>query len=466
MPRPLPDDTFPLVVVSNRLPVAFREDDAGHRVAMLSPGGLVAALAPALAGHGVAWVGWDGTNDGGEEALLVEDFTLYPVALSQKMVEDHYEGFSNSTVWPLFHDVGVLPEYCSPWWEGYRVVNEMFATRVASITAPGATVWIHDYQMMLLPALIRTLRPDVTIGYFHHIPFPDGAGLQPLPQHLEVLQGLAGADVLGFQRDSDAANFQDALRLEGVDATGGNLPQVRVYPISVNTQAVSTAAAAPEVQRRATELRREWGSPDTVFLGVDRLDYTKGIPERLEAYEKLLSDGLVSAEDAVFVQVGSPSRENVDAYQALSESIDSLVSRINHAYPGTARAAIVYVAENLSREEMLALFVAADVMVVTSLADGMNLVAKEFVACRQDDSGVLVLSKNTGAADHMAQALLVDPYDIDDIAGAMGRAMVMPPSEVAHRMGILRADVTEHDVDSWATTILADLALIQAHSPR
>jgi trehalose 6-phosphate synthase len=239
-----------------------------------------------------------------------------------------------------------------------------------------------------------------------------------------------------------------------------------VYPISVDAQAVSTAAAAPEVQRRATELRREWGSPHTVFLGVDRIDYTKGIPERLEAYEKLLSDGLVSAEDAVFVQVGSPSRENVDAYQALSESIDSLVSRINHAYPGTARAAIVYVAENLSREEMLALFVAADVMVVTSLADGMNLVAKEFVACRQDDSGVLVLSKNTGAADHMAQALLVDPYDIDDIAGAMGRAMVMPPSEVAHRMGILRADVTEHDVDSWATTILADLALIQAHSPR
>jgi trehalose 6-phosphate synthase len=450
--------TFPLVVVSNRLPVSFSIDETGGKVPTLSPGGLVAAVAPALRGKNAAWVGWDGTDFGATEAFIAEDITLFPVSLSASLVERHYEGLSNGTLWPLFHDVGVEPEFDPSWWEAYREVNATCAARAAEVTDPGGIVWVHDYQMMLVPALLRKLRPDVTIGYFHHIPFCRPETLAALPEHAQLLEGLAAADIVGFQRNQDRDNFTDAVNTAQLGAA-----RAETYPISLDFEAVSTAAADPAVRARATKLREEWGNPTTVFLGVDRIDYTKGIPERLEAFEALLQSGHLSVDDCVMVQAGSPSRENVPSYQALRARIENIVSRINAAFPSSqGRPAVVYTAQNLERAEMLALFVAADVMVVSSLRDGMNLVAKEFVACRNEDSGVLILSPFTGAADRMVDALIADPSDQSELAAAMVSATTMTPAEQKKRMAALRHEVRTHDVAWWADQILGDLASLRS----
>jgi trehalose 6-phosphate synthase len=447
-----------LVVISNRLPVSISIDETGGKVPTLSPGGLVAAVAPALRGKNSAWVGWDGTDSGTTEAFIAEDITLFPVSLSASLVERHYEGFSNGTLWPLFHDVGVEPEFDPSWWEAYLEVNATCAARAAEVTDPGGIVWVHDYQMMLVPALLRKLRPDVTIGYFHHIPFCRPETLAALPEHAQLLEGLAAADIVGFQRNQDRDNFTDAVNTAQLGAA-----RAETYPISLDFEAVSTAAADPAVRARATKLREEWGNPTTVFLGVDRIDYTKGIPERLEAFEALLQSGQLSVDDCVMVQAGSPSRENVPSYQALRARIENIVSRINAAFPSSeGRPAVVYTAQNLERAEMLALFVAADVMVVSSLRDGMNLVAKEFVACRNDDSGVLILSPFTGAADRMVDALLADPSDQPELAAAMVSATTMTPAEQTRRMAALRSEVRTHDVAWWADQILSDLASLRS----
>ncbi len=450
--------TFPLVVVSNRLPVSFSIDETGGKVPTLSPGGLVAAVVPALRGKNSAWVGWDGTDSGDTAAASAEDITLFPVSLSASLVERHYEGFSNGTLWALFHDVGVDPEFDSTWWEAYVKVNATCAARAAEVTDPGGIVWVHDYQMMLVPALLRKLRPDVTIGYFHHIPFCRPETLALVREHAELLGGIAAADIVGFQRDQDRDNFTDAVSTAQLGAV-----RAETYPISLDFEAVSTAAADLAVRARATGLREEWGNPTTVFLGVDRIDYTKGIPERLEAFEALLQSGHLSVDDCIMVQAGSPSRENVPSYQALRLRIEDLVTRINGAFQSSkGRPAVVYTAQNLERSEMLALFVAADVMVVSSLRDGMNLVAKEFVACRNDDSGVLILSPFTGAADRMVDALIADPTRRPDLEAAMVGAMAMTPAEQKKRMAALRSEVRTHDVAWWADQILSDLASLRS----
>jgi trehalose 6-phosphate synthase len=449
--------TFPLVVVSNRLPVSFSIDETGAKAPSLSPGGLVAAVAPALRGKKSAWVGWDGTDSGETDVSVVEDITLFPVSLRTELVERHYEGFSNGTLWPLFHNVGVEPQFDSSWWEAYREVNATCADRAAEVTDPGGIVWVHDYQMMLVPALLRKSRPDVTIGYFHHIPFCQPEALEMLPEHVQLLQGVMAADIVGFQRDQDRDNFwaaESRIRQGGVRA--------ETYPISIDFEVVSSSAADPGVLERAQELRVEWGNPITVFLGVDRIDYTKGIPERLEAFESLLRSEEISVEECVMVQAGSPSREGVVAYQELAVRIENIVQRINANFRTTSgRPAVVYGAENLERAEMLALFVAADVMVVSSLRDGMNLVAKEFVACKRDEAGVLVLSPHTGAADRMVEALIADPTIPGELAQALLDAQSMELSEQRQRMVALRSEVRTHDVSRWAAQILEDLASLR-----
>lgn len=450
--------TSALVVVSNRLPISYTVSAEGEKAASLSPGGLVAALGPALAGTGASWIGWDGTAGGPEEPIELEGFHIDPVSLSAELIAGHYEGFSNSTLWPLLHDVGVPAQFSAQWWDSYRVVNEMFADRTAAVAAEGAVVFIQDYHLMLLPALLRTRRPDLTLGYFHHIPFPGPQPLEAFPQRKELLEGLLGANIVGFQRQRDVEAFQESVTASGATPTSTHAVSVGAYPISIDTAGVSQAAQATDVHSRARDMRAKWGHPTHVFLGVDRLDYTKGILERLLAFEELLASGAASATTTVFVQAGSPSRESVEQYRALSIEIDEIVARVNATYPsGHNRGAIVYLRENLPREEMLALFVAADVMVVTSLADGMNLVAKEFVACRSDDSGVVILSTEAGAAEQMTEALLVDPRSQKQIVSAFETSLQMSPDEAATRMAALRRGVAMNDVASWAQAIIGDL---------
>jgi len=460
-----------VIVVSNRLPVDHSDDaEGGWR---RSPGGLVAALEPVLQSTGGAWVGWPGTADLEVAPFAFDGISLVPVTLSDEDVELYYEGFSNDTIWPLYHDVISPPAYHREWWDAYVRVNERFAQAAASVAAPGATVWVQDYQLQLVPRLLRELRPDVVIGYFHHIPFPAYGIYSQLPWRRQVLEGLLGADVIGFQRTTDAGNFATAVRRQlGLETKSGavrvpgpdgseRLAVAKAYPISIDAALYDEIARRPEVQERAREIRESLGNPRTILFGVDRLDYTKGIMHRLKAYGELLAEHRLDVEDVTLVQVASPSRERVAAYMQLRDEIELTVGRINGDHDTVGHSAIRYLHHSYPREEMVALYLAADVMLVTALRDGMNLVAKEYVASRIDGRGALVLSEFTGAADELAQAVKVNPHDIEGLKHAIMTAVQMPPAEQARRMRALRRRVRDHDVADWSHRFLTDLDAVR-----
>ncbi|GAA4066241.1 hypothetical protein GCM10023065_18010 [Microbacterium laevaniformans] len=466
-----PKSKADMIVVSNRLPVDHDPSvEGGWR---RSPGGLVAALEPVLQQTGGAWVGWPGTAGLELEPFELDGMELVPVTLTDEDVELYYEGFSNDTIWPLYHDVISPPAYHREWWEAYVRVNERFAAAAASVAAPGAVVWVQDYQLQLVPRLLRALRPDVVIGYFRHIPFPAYGLFAQLPWRKHVLAGLVGADVIGFQRVQDAGNFTNAVRRQfGFETKSGAIRVVaddgsvrtavaKAYPISIDTQLYDEIARRPEVQARAKEIRASLGDPRTVIFGVDRLDYTKGIGHRLKAYGELLEEGRLDVEDVTLVQVASPSRERVAAYMQLRDEIELTVGRINGDHDTVGHTAIRYLHHSYPREEMVALYLAADVMLVTALRDGMNLVAKEYVASRIDSRGVLVLSEFTGAADELSQAVKVNPHDIDGLKDAIMAAVEMQPAEQARRMRGLRRRVRDHDVADWSRRFLADLDAVR-----
>ncbi|WP_308493715.1 alpha,alpha-trehalose-phosphate synthase (UDP-forming) [Microbacterium terrisoli] len=455
-----------LVVVANRLPVD-RDENGGWR---RSPGGLVSALEPVMRTVDGAWVGWPGQAGLHVDEFEFEGTRLVPVTLSAEEVEDYYEGFSNDTIWPLYHDVISVPRYRREWWNAYRKVNERFADAAAAVAASGATVWVQDYQLQLVPQLIRERRPDVTIGYFHHIPFPAYGLFSQLPWRRQVLEGLLGADVIGFQRTADASNFARAVHRQlrhETRASGIRIPRedgtirvalAKAFPISIDTASYIEMAARPDIQQRAIQIREELGNPAKILLGVDRLDYTKGIRHRMKAFGELLAEGWLSVQNATLVQVASPSRERVAAYVQLRDEIELMVGRVNGTYDTMGHTAIRYLHQAFPREEMVALYLAADVMLVTALRDGMNLVAKEYIASRIDNRGVLVLSEFTGAADELGSAVRINPHDIEGVKDAIMQAVEMAPAEQGRRMRKLRKRVQEHDVQAWSRSFLTALA--------
>ena len=458
-----------LVVVANRLPVDRIERSDGTEEWRTSPGGLVAALEPMMRNARGAWVGWPGQADLELAPFEIGGIDLIPVTLSAQEVAEYYEGFSNDTIWPLYHDVIAPPQYHREWWEAYTTVNRRFAEAAAEAAAPDGTVWVHDYQLQLVPQMLRELRPDVTIGYFHHIPFPAHGLYAQLPWRDQVLRGLLGADVIGFQRAQDATYFLTAVRrrlkyevrgsVVSVPTDGGNARRAvaRAFPISIDTTPYLELAARPDIRARAAEIRESLGNPSRILLGVDRLDYTKGIRHRIKAYGELLSEGRLRVEDVTLVQVASPSRERVDAYVHLRDEIELAVGRINGDNDTMGHTAIRYLHQGYPREEMVALYLAADVMLVTALRDGMNLVAKEYIATRADNHGVLVLSEFTGAADELRQAVLVNPHDIEGLKDAIMTAVEMPPKEQSRRMRALRRRVLDNDVNAWSSAFLRAL---------
>lgn len=458
-----------LVVVANRLPVDRVVDDSGEPSWRRSPGGLVTALEPVMRRADGAWVGWPGQPDIDVEPFEFEGTHLVPVRLSAEEVEKYYEGMSNDTFWPLYHDVIAEPRYRRVWWDAYVRVNQRFAEAAAAVAAEGAEVWVQDYQLQLVPRMLREMRPDLTIGYFHHIPFPAYGLYSQLPWRRQVLEGLLGADVIGFQRVADAGNFARAVRRVlryTTKATGITVPNedgttrnslAKAFPISIDAASYIELAQRPDIRARAAEIRAELGNPRKILLGVDRLDYTKGIRHRLKAFGELLADARVSVEDVTLVQVASPSRERVEAYVQLRDEIELTVGRINGDYDTMGHTAIRYLHQAYPREEMVALFLAADVMLVTALRDGMNLVAKEYVAARVDNRGVLVLSEFAGAADELPSAIRINPHDIDGMKDEIMRAIEMPPAEQGRRMRALRKRVIEHDVARWSRSFLEAL---------
>ncbi|WP_028636487.1 MULTISPECIES: trehalose-6-phosphate synthase [unclassified Nocardioides] len=458
-----------LVIVANRLPVDRVEEPDGSAGWRRSPGGLVSALEPVMRENDGIWIGWPGGTEQDLQPFQDDGLDLVPMTMTAEEISDFYEGFSNATLWPLYHDVVAKPEFHRKWWDAYVSVNRRFAERAAEVAAEHSTVWVHDYQLQLVPAMLRELRPDLRIGFYLHIPFPPNELFSQLPWRRQLLEGLLGADLVGFQLSGAAQNFIRLVRRRVGHKThrdlvylpDGRMVRAAAFPISIDATAYEDLARSPEVTERAKEIREAVGNPRRIFLGVDRLDYTKGIYARLRAFGELIAEGSLDVEDAVFVQVATPSREQVEQYRILRDDIERLVGRINGDLGKIGQPVIHYLHSSYPREEMAAFFRAADVMVVTPLRDGMNLVAKEYVACRFEDDGALVLSEFAGAAEELRQAWLVNPYDINGMKAALREAYDADGRDLARRMRAMRKTVTQHDVSAWARSFLHELSSVR-----
>jgi trehalose 6-phosphate synthase len=459
--------TSSFVVVANRLPVDQVVGPDGEVSWRRSPGGLVTALEPVLAHQNGTWIGWPGSpseSTAAQPAVDVDGVRLRPVPLTAEEIEKHYEGFSNSSLWPLYHDAVEQPVFKRKWWDAYQRVNRRFAEAAAEEAGPGAMVWVHDYQMQLVPSLLREMRPDLKIGFFLHIPFPPIELFAQLPRRIEVLKGLLGADLVGFQQPLAAQNFLRLTRhlldlrpKAGAVEVDGRQVLAGAFPISIDFAEMDELVQSEYVRERTRQIRQELGEPKVVILGVDRLDYTKGIEQRLKAFRELLHAGKLSVPETVMVQVATPSRERVEHYQVLRERVEQEVGRINGDFGRVGVPAVHYLYQSFSRSELAALFCAADVMMVTPLRDGMNLVSKEYVAARADERGTLVLSEFAGAAAELSQAFLCNPHDLDGVKDALLRGVNVHEDEAASRMRAMRRQVRLHDVRAWATTFLSAL---------
>jgi trehalose 6-phosphate synthase len=453
-----------LVVVANRLPLDDNAARDGACEWRRSPGGLTGALHSILQQAPATWVGWSGTAGPQPRVPSVGSVRLRPVELTVEERGGYYEGFANSTLWPLYHDAVQQPVFQREWWEAYRAVNQRFAEAAAEAAPRHAAVWVQDYHLQLVPRMLRDLRPDLLIGFFMHVPFPPPELFMQLPRRVELLHGMLGADLVGFQREQAAHNLaQLAQKLLGADATddaiqvGGRTVRTGAFPVSIDVAEMRALAGRPDVVAQARQLRHDLGESKRVLLSVDRLDYTKGIEHRLTAYRELLRDGHVKVRDTVLVQVAVPSRERVDSYRDLRDRIEGEVGRINGEYGRVGEPAIHYLNQPFDRTQLAALYQAADVMVVTPLRDGMNLVAKEFVAAREDGTGALVLSEFAGAAAELSEAFLVNPHDLDGLKQTLLRALKATPADLRARMTAMRRHLTEHDIYAWARAYLTAL---------
>jgi trehalose 6-phosphate synthase len=451
------------VVVANRLPVN-RVRREGTTTWRSSPGGLVSALAPILRERSGDWIGWPGFAGDVPEPFEFDGIRNRPVALTKRELGSFYEGFCNRTIWPLYHDAIRPPIFHRNWWRPYVEVNKRFADAAASTAARGATVWIHDYQLQLVPGQLRALRPDLRIGFFLHIPFPPVELFAQLPWRTEILEGLLGADVVGFQTRLGARNFRElSRRFCNASPVGGALRfegrkiRSRAFPISIDVEQYRTLAQDEETAARTAEFKRRVGKR-RILLGVDRLDYTKGIDTRLKAFGELLRSGRASGADCVFVQVAVPSRERVAEYKELRSNVGRIVGNINGEFGEIGQPVIHYLRRSQPMDQLVPLYAAADVMVVTPFRDGMNLVAKEYVASRPSPTGALILSEFAGAADELRSALLVNPHDVDGLVDAMDRALAMKPIEQARRMRALQRAINRNTVYDWAASFVDQLS--------
>jgi len=419
---------------------------------------------PVLREHPGAWIGWTGAARDGTRPFEHEGTLIHPVPLRAGLIERFYHGMCNRTFWPLYHDAIRTPEFSRMWWKAYVEANLLFARAASRQARDGDLVWVHDYQLQLVPAMLRKMRPGLRIGFFLHVPFPPEELFEWLPWREEVLEGLLGADLVGFQTFKGAQNFSRLARqyttAEGTDTElthGGRTINVNAFPISIDFDWFANHAEMPRTISAAADIRRRLGPTRKMLLAVDRLDYTKGIDMRLRAFEELLDEGKLDADKHVLVQIAVPSREGVGDYDALRTNVERIVGKINGQFSSPGAVAVHYFRRNLTREDLVPFYRAADVMLVTPLRDCMNLVAKEYIASRGGTSGVLVLSEFAGAARELRRALLVNPRDTEQVKGVILEALAMRPREARMRMAILRTIARRHDVEFWAQSFLRAL---------
>ena len=452
-----------VVVIANRLPVAYDADTEEWRT---SPGGLVAALTPILQETKGSWVGWSGVPDENFDEFEHSGIRQVPVPLSEDDYQGFYVGFCNGTLWPLYHDAIRAPEIHRHWWRPYVEVNQRFADVASGVIGEDDIAWVQDYQLQLVPGMLREKATAFRIGFYLHIPFPPVELFAKLPWREEILTGLLGSDVLAFQSRSSRTNFAVAARrLVGATGTSKELRwqgrdiTLQVSPIGIDTSTLGEMARSPEIEEMSRRIRSEMGEPSTIVLGVDRLDYTKGIDFRIRALQTMFDQRPDLMGEVTFVQLAVPSREDVAEYQKIRADIEGLVGRVNGDLAEIGRPPIHYLYRSVPFEELVAYYRAADVMLVTPLRDGMNLVAKEYVATRYDNTGALVLSEFAGAAEQLTEAYLVNPYDLNSLAGTLAEAIGASHGEGEMRMKALRSSVAAHDVFWWAKRCLGALGL-------
>jgi trehalose 6-phosphate synthase/phosphatase len=458
-----------LVILSNRLPVT---SDIADGEVVLSPasGGLATGLRGWHERYKGVWIGWPGTSKRlsaaqrrSLDAQLAER-RIVPVHLTRQEVREYYDEFSNGVLWPVFHYLLDRVPLGPTTWDSYRRVNERFADIVAEQYRPGDLVWVHDYQLLLVPGLLRRRLPDARIGFFLHIPFPAAEIFRILPWRRDLLEGLLGADLIGFHTYSYLQHFSSALAdLSGVEPEDSRVwvddRQVRfgIFPMGIDAATFRDLASSPAVEEELRAIRHD-AQGRRILLGIDRLDYTKGIRRRLLAIETLLQEDASLRDRIRLVQVAVPSRGEVPSYQEFRREIEGLIGRINGAYGTATSAPIHYVHQSISRDHLIALYRAADVMLVTPLRDGMNLVAKEFIASRVDDDGVLVLSEFAGAAEELHEAVSVNAYDVRDLATKIKEALALAADERSVRMKAMRRRVMAYDVHRWIDEFVDRLA--------
>src|SRR5918992_3126387 len=456
-----------LLIVSNRLPVTVRSEK-GHPRVRRSVGGLATGLRVPHERSGGLWIGWPGNLSRFDNAVCADidrqlrELRTVPVLLNEHEETVFYGHISNAVLWPLCHDrIDRMPLRVEGW-DVYESVNARFADVAAEHYRPGDLVWIHDYQLFRVPALLRARIPNARIAFFLHIPFPNPEIFFTLPTRRWLVEGMMGADLIGFHTRRYQGHFRAALRRlftlesnpDGIVRWNDRDIRIGVFPMGIDAKDFSERAAQPEVDAKVHEYKQE---NHRLLVGIDRLDYSKGIPRRLLALERLLTTHPEWRERIRFVQVAVPSRGGVAAYRAFRSEVEGLVGRINGEFGTPMWTPIHYMHRSVSTDVVLGLCRAADVLVVTPLRDGMNLVAKEFAASRIDDDGVLVLSEFAGAADELTDALLVNPYDIDGTAEAIHTALTMDPAERRRRMRALREQVSANDVHRWVSTFLDTL---------
>lgn len=459
-----------LLVVSNRLPLTTRRTGTEWH-ADLSSGGLVAALTPVMERAKGLWIGWPGDAPSGDatgrNALLrswEKEHRFVSVDLPARITRAFYEGYSNNTIWPLLHGFPTLVSFDRETWPAYRDANERFAAAILERTKPGDLVWIHDYQLMLVPSLLRAARPGIKIGFFLHVPFPPAEVFRILPQREEVLHGLLGSDLIGFQTHEHLGAFRRTLlqvlgaesRMDRVEIDG-RVVSLAAHPIGIVTDEWERLVSADTgVAKRVADLRARHAGRQLV-LAVDRLDYTKGIPERLRAFRHFLVTRPEWRGRVTMIQIAVPSRERIPRYVELRREVSELVGELNGELGTATWNPVIYLRRSVSRSELAALYAAADIAWVGSLRDGMNLVAKEFVACQQDRAGVLLLSEFAGAAGEMGEAIRVNPYDEQGSADALERALMMPEDERHERQGALLGRVRRSNALAWAEGFVSEL---------
>ena len=460
-----------LYIISNRLPLKVSKTDNEYMYER-SEGGLATGLGSLQDFEEKKWIGWPGIFSDNEEekeeiraGLLPENF--HPVFLSEDQIHDYYEGYSNSMIWPLCHYFYTYIQYETKFWESYQEVNRLFCDEAVKIIKPGDMVWIQDYQLMLLPALLRERIEGISIGYFHHIPFPSYELFRVLPERAEILKGLLGADLIGFHTHDYMRHFiSAAYRVLGIDSDldeihfNDRVIHVDAFPMGINYDLHHDAILDKTVQKMAIQFRQNFGNHKLV-LSVDRLDYSKGIIHRLKGFAQFLENNPEYRGKVSLVMVVVPSRDSVDRYADLKTKIDEMIGSLNGLYSSLNWSPVYYFYRGFPFEELMALYHIANFALVTPVRDGMNLVAKEYIAVKRNEPGMLILSEMAGAAAELKQAIIINPNNIDEIEEALLEALKMPEEEKKTRMDMMRQTLSKQTVNKWAHDFTTELASIK-----